>query len=81
MAVAESAEDLGTTTTTTTTTTTNNNNNDTNTNTNTTTNNSNNNNTTPKTYPPTSGFPPMEENTEKHRKTKNSLAAGIGRWG
>ena len=31
--------------------------------------------------PPTSAFPQVEENAEKPRKTKNSLAAGIGGWG
>ena len=31
--------------------------------------------------PPTSGFSPVEEHIEKRRRTKNSLAAGIGGWG
>ena len=37
----------------------------------------------PKSHPrpPTSGFPPVEENTAKHMKLKNSLAAGIAVWG
>ena len=31
--------------------------------------------------PPTSGFPQVEENIGTHRKTENSLAAGIRGWG
>ena len=31
--------------------------------------------------PPTSGLPQVKEKTERHRKTKDSLAAGIGGWG